>query len=374
MQMTTVAEVDLSAIRDNLRAIKARVGPGVRVIPAVKADAYGHGAAAVSRECVAAGADVLGVASLDEAVELRQAGITGDILILGCQVLQAAGEIVRWGITTTVCNPEFAKALSKEAVRQNKPAAVHLKIDTGMGRIGITPTEAVAFVCSLMALPGLRVEGVFTHFPSADEPDREFTLAQIEAFRCIIQELKTAGLGALVAHASNSSGILAYPEGNFDAVRPGIALYGLYPSDTIPRTLPLREALTLKTRVVFLKKADVGRPISYGRTHVLSRDSLVATLPIGYADGYSRKLSGVGEAAIRDTRVSVIGRVCMDQVMIDVTDVPDVQLGDEVTLYGGGYDYLSVSRIAKLLGTIPYEVLCTIGKRVARVYVGSAGS
>lgn len=370
MHGATQALVDLSAIRDNIEAIRRQVGPHRKIIPAVKADAYGHGAVDVSRECVAAGADALGVASVDEAVELRNAGIESEILILGCQPLEAAPEIVRWNVAATVCDPSFAASLSEAAVQQHRDAVVHIKVDTGMGRIGIDPRGGVEFARSVEALPNIRIGGVCTHFASADVPDVEFTRTQLEEFKRVVDELRSVLGNQFTAHAANSGAILAFPESYLDGVRPGILVYGVYPSRTVTRSIEVREALTLKSKIVFLKKGDCGCSVSYGRTHVLKRDSIVATLPIGYADGYSRRLSNAGEAVVRETRVPVIGRVCMDQTMIDVTDVPDVQTGDEVILYGGGYECLSVSSIAEKLDTIPYEVLCAIGKRVPRAYVG----
>ncbi len=373
MHRPTWAEVDLSAIRDNIRAIRARVGPRVKIIPAVKADAYGHGAVPVSRACLEAGVDGLGVACIEEAIELRRAGVTAPILILGCSEPDASEAIVQQAVAQTCCTLNCATALSQAATRLGKTVSVHIKVDTGMGRIGVQPEEAVAFTRKLMDLPGISVEGVFTHFPTSDEPDRTFTLGQISTFGKVVRGMRRLGLSRLIAHASNSGGILAYPEADLDAVRPGIMIYGHYPSAEVVKSIPIREALTLKSRIVFLKASQPGTSISYGRTHVLKRPSLVATLPIGYGDGYSRHLSNRGEAAVRGVRVPVIGRVCMDQIMLDVTDVPGVEVGDEVVLYGGGYDYLSVTNIARKLGTISYEVLCNIGRRVPRVYEGAEG-
>lgn len=370
LRSPTYAEIDLSAVADNVRAIRSRVGAGVRVIAAVKANAYGHGAVEVSRACLSAGASMLGVACLDEAIELRDAGIASDILILGCQPAEAAADIVETGAVATVCDIRFAKALSDAAIRQNKPARVHLKVDTGMGRIGVWPEDAAQTARSVRALPGLRLEGVYTHYACADVPGHEFTRRQFEAFREVVQQLEQLGMNPLVAHASNSGAIISMPESNFGAVRPGIALYGVYPSQSCPRDIRLREALTLKSRIVFLKKTPRGASVSYGRTHITKRNSVIATIPIGYADGYSRFLSNAGEAVVRGTRVPVVGRVCMDQTMLDVTEAADVAVGDEVTIYGGGYDFLSVSHIAEKIGTIPYELLCCIGRRVQRVYSG----
>ncbi|MHB9036027.1 MAG: alanine racemase [Armatimonadota bacterium] len=374
MSIITYAEVDLSAIRDNIRAVRARVGEGVKIMPAVKANGYGHGAVQVSKACLDSGADVLCVSSLEEGAELREAGFDAPIMTLGCSPNDAAESLVKYGITSTVCDISFAKSISNAAVRLGKTATCHIKVDTGMGRIGVRLEDAVDFVRAVAGLPSVMVEGLFTHFPCSDEQDRSFTLAQVETFRDVAFRLKRAGVEISLLHTSNSGGILTFPEADFSAVRPGIIVYGHYPSCEVAKSIPVREALTLKTRIVFLKDAERGTGISYGRTHTLKRRSKVATLPVGYGDGYSRLLSNKGEAAVRGVRVPLIGRVCMDQCMIDVTDVPGVECGDEVILYGGGYDYLSVSRIAEKIGTISYEVLCNIGQRVPRVYVSGANS
>jgi len=367
----TYAEIDLSAIRDNIHAIRARVGSKVKIMPAVKANGYGHGAIEVSRACLDAGADTLCVACLEEAIELREAGFTCAILILGCSTSDAIEHIVHFEIDSTLCDLDSARLLSEAAVKQDKPARVHLKIDTGMGRIGLPPDQLIDFAISASALPGIAIQGIFTHFPTSDETDRSFTLSQISTFRKAVFGLKRRGITIPLAHTSNSGGILAFSEADFDAVRPGIMIYGSYPSSEVVRSISIREALTLKTRIVFLKDAPTGSTVSYGRTHTLERPSKIATLPIGYGDGYSRLLSNRGEAAVRGVRVPLIGRVCMDQIMIDVTDVPGVELGDEVILYGGGYDYLNVSNIAEKIGTISYEVFCNLGRRVPRIYINS---
>lgn len=367
----THAEVDLSAIRDNIRAIRARVGPKVCIMPAVKADGYGHGAAEVSRACLEAGAEVLCVAIPEEGMELREAGFDAPMLVLGCSTPDAAAEIVHGDMASTVCDLAYARALSQAAVKQGKTASVHVKVDTGMGRIGVQPDEVLDFVQSIRSLPALSVDGVFTHFPSADEADRSYTLSQISTFRKVLDGLKRRGMSIPMAHASNSGGVLAYPEADFDAVRPGIMIYGSYPSFEVVHSIPIREAMTLKTRIVFLKEADAGTTVSYGRTHALRVRSKIATLPIGYADGYQRTLSNRGEAAVRGVRVPVIGRVCMDQIIVDVTEVAGVELGDEVILMGGGYDYLSASSVAAKAGTISDETFCAVTSRVPRVYINA---
>jgi len=364
----TVAEVDLSAIADNIRGIQMRVGDGVRIMPAVKANAYGHGAVEVSRTCLASGADVLCVAMLEEAVQLRTAQIKAPILVMGCSTTDCVDDMVRYDVECTVCDLPFAKALSDSAKTQGKAARVHLKVDTGMGRIGVSPSEAIDMAKSLSVLSNVKLQGLFTHFPSADE-NSALTHEQIYAMGQLRAELASAGIRVPLTHLSNSAAILARPEADFDGVRPGIMIYGHYPSPASPRSVVIRDALTLKTRIVFLKECAAGATISYGGTHTLARKSKVATIPIGYGDGYPRALSNKGKAAVNGIKVSVIGRVCMDQVMLDVTDVSDVGVGDEVVLYGGGYDYLSVTAIAEKLGTISYELLCNIGRRVPRVYV-----
>lgn len=365
----TFAEIDLSAIRDNIRAIRARVGPRVRIMPAVKANGYGHGAVEVSRAVLEAGAEVLCVAIPEEGIELREAGLDAPILILGCSTLDSAEEIVRRDIASTICDLAYARAVSDAAVRLKKTASVHVKVDTGMGRIGLQPEGVIDTMLALQALPGLSIDGVFTHFPSADEADRTYTTAQIAVFKQILDGFKSRGIPVAMAHASNSGGVLAYPEADFDAVRPGIMLYGSYPSFEVVQSIPIREAMTLKTHIAFLKEAAAGAGVSYGRTHILKSRAKIATLPIGYADGYSRMLSNRGEAAVRGVRVPVIGRVCMDQICVDVTEVPDVALGDEVILYGGGYDYLTANEVGKRAGTISDEIYCAVSPRVPRIYL-----
>lgn len=368
MWRPTCAQIDLSAIRDNLRAIRARVSPQVRIMPAVKANGYGHGAVETSRACLDGGADALCVACIEEGVELRSAGIAAPILILGCSVPSAAGSIVEQNLASVLCDMSLAQALSEAALNANTTASVHIKIDTGMGRIGVPAAQSADFACEVSRLPGLRIDGVFTHFPSSDEADRSFTLGQIAEFQKVLTQWKRRGVEASMAHASNSGGILAYPEADFHAVRPGIMIYGLYPSSAISQSIPLREALTLKTKLVFVKEMEAGRTVSYGRTHVLKRRSKVGAIPIGYADGYLREFSNKGEVAVRGMRAPVIGRVCMDQCLVDITDVPGAEVGDDVTIYGGGYDFLNLTYVAERIGSIPNELLCAISKRVPRVY------
>lgn len=370
MSRPTVAEIDLNAISHNLSEVRRLVGPEVMICPAVKADAYGHGAVQVSRVVLDHGASMLGVATTEEGVELRLAGISAPILILGCVVPEDIPDIVAHNLTATACDPGFADALSRHASIQRKRAKVHIKIDTGMGRIGVQTREAVDFVLRLSQMPGLEVEGIFTHFPCADEEDQCFTHNQIVEFERVTQEIENTGLHIPIRHTSNSGAILNVPRAHMNMVRPGIMLYGLYDSQYGRERVQLQQAMTLKSRIVYLKELPAGCSVSYGRTYRTTRRTLVATLPVGYADGYNRRLSNRASVLVRGKRVPVIGRICMDQTMLDVTDVPGVRVGDEVVLYGRqGDEQIKIEEIASLLETISYEVVCALGKRVPRIYI-----
>jgi len=363
----TRAEINLDAIEYNLGQVREIVGPDVKICPAVKADAYGHGAVPVSRLLVEAGVEMLGVAFVEEALELRDAGIDAPIVLLQPAFIEQIPEIVRLDLTPTVCDMEFARELSRQSTRKRK---VHLKVDTGMGRVGIQPETAPTFAAELAELPGIQLEGMFTHFPSADEEDLAFTYRQIDQFAGIIEDVEAAGVPIPLRHAANSAGLLNCPNSCFNMVRPGIMLYGLYDSAFVSREVELHQSMTLKSRVVFLKELPPGRTVGYGRTYTTTRKTVVATIPIGYADGYNRRLSNRGHALVRGARVPIIGRVCMDQTMLDVTDVPGVLVGDEVVLYGRqGDQEIAMEEIEEIVGTISYEIVCAVSKRVPRVYV-----
>lgn len=366
----THAEIDLSAIEFNLWQVREIVGPDVRICPAVKADAYGHGAVEVSRVILEAGADMLSVAFVEEAVELREAGIEAPIMLLQPAFHEQIPETIRYDITATVCDMGFARELSRYSEAVGKLAKVHLKVDTGMGRVGIQPETAPLFATSLAELPGIELEGIFTHFPTADEEDLGFTQQQIWEFGRIIEAVEAEGVHIPLRHAANSAGVLNCAESYFNMVRPGIMLYGLYDSPFVPREVELHQALTLKSRIAFLKELPPGRTVGYGRTFTTNRATIVATVPIGYADGYNRRLSNRGHAIVRGARVPLIGRVCMDQIMLDLTDVPSVSVGDEVVLYGRQDEAeIAMEEIEGIVGTISYEIVCAISKRVPRVYV-----
>lgn len=367
----TVAIVDLSALEHNFKEVSKRVG-GRAVLAVVKAEAYGHGAVAVSRHLVGLGADMLGVALVEEGAELREAGIDVPILVMGAVFPEQADEIVRLGLSPVVYTDGLARALSSAADARRRDVQVHVKIDTGMGRIGLMPESALDFISRIWEYPRLCVAGLMTHFADADLKDKEFALCQIERFEGLIDALDHKGLSVPLRHAANSAAVLEFGRGLFNMVRPGLMLYGCNPleSGSSGREADLRPVMSLVTRIAFIKKVGPGTPISYGRTFVTKRESLIATIPIGYADGYSRSLSNKGEALVGGRRVPVVGRVCMDMTMIDVTDVPGVAEGDEAVLMGSqGNERITAEEIAAKTGTIPYEVLCGISSRVPRVYV-----
>lgn len=367
----TWAEVNLKVIKDNLAAIKTLLGPEVQIMAVVKGNAYGHGAIKVAQVVAGAGADRLAVATLDEAVELRQAGVRLPILVLGTGVSGAEVDAaIHYDIAQALCTVELAVALSKSAQRLHKPVKVHLKIDTGMSRIGVGPSDAVSFIKHVATFTGLEFEGIFSHFAAADEGNREYTTLQLNRFQKTLDSLSKQGYSFPLRHLANSAGILDYPESYYDMVRPGCILYGYWPGPDSKRRITLQPAFTLKTRIVYLKSVSAGTAVSYGLTYIAPSKRVLATLPIGYADGYRRALSNKGHVLVRGRRCPVVGRVCMDQCIVDVTDVPNVSLGDEVVLIGRqGNNEITVAELAELAGTIDLEILCGITARVRRVYL-----
>lgn len=366
------AEVNLDNIRYNLRKVRESLNKGVEIIAVVKADAYGHGAVQVSRVLVDEGVKYLAVAILDEAIELRENGIDVPILILGYTPEDQLKYVVEYDISQTVFDLNYVRRISQEATIRHKRTKVHVKIDTGMGRIGYTDYErARQEIRQMASLPGIQVEGIFTHFAAADERDKTYTYKQYELFRNLVDDLEKE-IEIPLRHVSNSAAILDLPEMELDAVRPGIILYGHYPSDEVSKSIPLRPAMSLKSKVIHVKSVEPGAYISYGRRFKTRRKSVIATVPIGYADGFTRMLTGKARVLIKGQFAPVVGTICMDQMMVDVTDVEGVRMGEEVVLFGmSGNSTLPVEEIADKLGTINYEVLCMVGKRVPRVYIGS---
>lgn len=362
------AEIDLDALEGNLRAIKSHIQAGTRLCAVVKANAYGHGAVAVARKAIEVGADYLAVATLDEGLELRHAGIMTPILILGLVPPAAAGEIVENGFTQAVCDLEMAQALSSAAVSQGRSAKVHFKVDTGMGRIGVRPEDAGVIAELIQRLPGIEIEGVFSHFAEADVKDKSYVRQQLEAFRHAVRNMRDQGVDPAIRHIAESAAILEIPDAHFDMVRAGIIEYGLWPSDEVTHPIDLKQVMRLCARIAFIKNVHKGESIGYGRQFVAARESRIATLPIGYADGYIRAYGRQGAVELRGKRAPIAGRVCMDQVMIDVTDIPEAKTGDEVTLFGSST--LTTDEAAGWLNTINYEVTCMVSARVPRIYTG----
>lgn len=370
------AEVDLDAIAHNLREIKGKLARNTLVMSVVKADAYGHGVFETVQTLLENGADRLAVSMLDEAIQLRKSGVTVPILILSYTDPGRAEELIQYDITQTVFSMELAKSLSEAAVALSKSIKVHIKIDTGMTRVGFTPGyDAVKHVVEISRLPGIVVEGLFTHFSKADEWDKSYTNMQFERFTSLCTELNRIGVFIPIKHVANSATAMSYPEMHLDMIRPGIIQYGLYPSDEVDKArLDLKPAMTLKSKVIMVKKVEAGVAVSYGGTFVTERETYIATLPIGYADGYSRLLSNKASVLIHGEYAKVIGNICMDQCMVDVTDLVQagilVSVGDEAVLFGRqGEKEITVSQLAEFMGTISYELVCIIGKRIPRIYM-----
>ena len=365
------AEISLEAIRHNYRVIGEALCGGAKLCAVVKANAYGHGALTVAKEAIAAGAAYLAVATLSEAAELRRAGIGTPLLVLGLIDPLEAAEAVSLDVTQTVANLALAKAISAEALAQEKTAKLHLAIDTGMGRIGCTPEDAGSLAEAIAALPSIELEGAFSHFAMADIEDKTHAKTQLALFLRATETIEEAGVHLKLRHIAESAAILQMPEAHLDMVRAGIIQYGMYPSEEVARDVreksPLRPAMALKARVLFLKDVPENTAIGYGCTWRAAQKSRIATLPCGYADGYIRALSGKAHVEIAGRPAPVIGRICMDQCMIDVTDIEGVEEGTEVTLFGSAT--LSVDAVADWLDTINYEIPCLIAPRVPRVYV-----
>ena len=366
----TFCYVDLSALRWNLRQIKANVGPTVKILSMVKANAYGHGAPQVAKALAAEGGYAFGVATLEEAVELRSAGIRQPILVVAGVYAEQSGQFIENQLTAVAHDLEALKRLDEAAQECGAVLNVHIKIDTGMGRLGFLPAENDSWLPSLKKLKALKVEGVFSHFSQAESVQGDYTRKQLRIFQDVIARLRAAGVAPPLAHLANSAATITLPEAYFDMVRPGIMLYGAYPSPKMASQIELKPVLSWKTRIMQLKKVPCGTSVSYGQTFVTQRESLIATLPVGYADGYQRLLSNRGEALVKGKRAPVAGRVCMDLTMIDVTDIAGVQPGDEVVLLGRQGDAeITADQMAGWANTISYEIFTSVSARVPRIYI-----
>ena len=361
-------EIDLGAIRHNLHKIEAIAGNNVKILGVVKKDAYGHGAEQVSRTLLEEGVEYLGVASLDEARELRKKAIKSKIIVLGAILPQEAEGVIKFDVIQAVSDMEIAKALSKLGQAGHRHIKVHIKIDTGMGRLGFWHGEAVGFVKKIFSLQNIIIDGIFTHFPSAED-DLAFTRRQIKDFNSLVEELERCNIHIPIKHASNSMALVNFKESHMNMVRPGIIMYGLCPRNDLIKRLELKPAFKLKTKITHLKRLSKGRSVSYGRTYIAKRNTVIAAIPVGYGDGYSRHLSNRADVLIRGRRVPIAGRICMDMTMIDVGSLANVKVGDDVVLVGvQGKEAVTIEELAGLIGTIPYEVVCNIGARLPHIY------
>ena len=360
----TWAEINLDNLEHNFLQIKKRVSGKTSILVTVKADAYGHGLVPVSRRLEESGADFLGVASIDEGIKLREAGIKVPILILGLILKNDISPLFEYGLTPSVCEEKLAGALNSKAAKLGKKINVHIKVDTGMGRIGVAHYDAHLLVKKIHSFRHLGVEGLFTHFAFADM-NRKFTFYQIDLFDKLLRDLKKDGIVIPLVHAANSMGLLDYKNSHFNMVRPGLVIYGLHPKENI--RINLKPVLRLKTKVVFVKKVPAGSGISYGHKYITRKSTKIATLPIGYGDGYPRNLSNKAPVLIRGRKFKICGSICMDQIMVDVGSA-GVRVGDEAVLIGPqGNSKITAEELAELSNTISYEIVCGLGSRIPRI-------
>lgn len=366
------AQINLDAIKENIANTKKILNNDTKIMAIIKADGYGHGSVQVA-ECLAKnGVDAFGVAIIEEGVVLRKRGITNPILILGYTSDYQYAELIQYELTQTVFKYSMAEAISEMAVALNKTAKIHIKIDTGMSRIGFPDNEeSIETIKKIIKLPNLCVEGIFTHYARADERDKRYANKQFQRFDHFVNRLEKEGIHITVKHMANSAGIMDFDNNRYDMVRSGISTYGLYPSDEVNfANLKLTPALELKSNVIFVKTVAEGVGVSYNSTFVTTKRTKIATIPVGYADGYPRALSSKGRVLIRGQYAPIIGRICMDQFMVDVTDIEGIMEGDIVTLVGhDGEGFISAEEVADTAGSFNYEFVCGISRRVPRVYI-----
>jgi alanine racemase len=378
------AEIDLNAIAHNIRELRRMTHPNAKLMGVVKANGYGHGAVQVAQCALQNGAELLGVARIEEGIQVRETGIEAPILIFGYTPPEMAPTLFASDLTPTVYTLAAAKALSEKAASLGKKIKIHLKVDTGMGRLGLVAhdlspkqtgsragADPVQEALSIASLASLEVEGIFTHFATADSADKSYADKQLDLFMDFLNRLRKAGLDPGVKHAANSAALIDMPQSHLDMVRPGIASYGLYPSDEVnKKKVGLKPAMALKTRIIQLKKVPAGFKISYGATYETQRPTTIATVPVGYADGLNRLLSSNGQMLVGGQRVPIVGRICMDLTMLDVGRIDHAQIGDEVVIFGQqGSESQTVDEMASSLNTINYEIVTGITARVPRIYL-----
>jgi alanine racemase len=365
------AEINLSNLDYNIKQIKQKAG-GKEMIGVVKADGYGHGSVEVSKVLLENGVKTLAIATLREAIILREAGLTCPIIMLGITPELYADTLIQYDITPVTSSFKNAAAISDAAKAAGKVIEAFVAVDTGMGRIGFLPAdETIDEFKKIISLANLKIKGVFSHFATADEADKAYAKKQLAHYNSLYKKLQDAGIEIPVRTFANSAAIMEIPDAHFDMVRPGIVLYGCYPSSEVDRSqLSIKPVMSVKANIIHLKKVPSGFSVSYGRKFTTQRESLIATLALGYADGYPRYLSGKGRVIVNGVYAPVVGNICMDQCMIDVTDVPDVKLGDEVVLMGSQGDLaILADEIGEKTGTINYEIVCAFGQRLPKVYV-----
>ncbi len=375
----TRAEINLKAFKHNLQNLKAILGSDTGIMAVIKADAYGHGAIPCAKAAVESGIDYLGAGVIEEGIELRKNGVKDPILILGSIFPDEVADLVHHNLSTILCTSQLAEALSKEAEKQGKTVNIHIKVDTGMNRLGVLPENLLALTEKICKLPNLKIEALSTHFSSADDEDLSITNHQMELFQKALVKLQKTGVIPPLTHLANTSALFRFPESRSKMVRPGLILYGALPSPILIPMVPemcqkenlknFEPVMQWKSRVILLKSVQKGQALSYSRKYFTNKESLIATLPIGYADGLPRRLSNNMEVLIRGKRAPQVGTICMDMTLIDVTEIPDVQMEDEVVIFGSqGEEVIQVEELAHKAHTIPYELLCNVGKRVPRTY------
>lgn len=368
----TRAVINLDHLAHNIQCIRELTGPDKKMCAAVKADGYGHGAVETAKKCLDCGADFLAVATVNEAVHLREAGINAPIILFSLAIKAEIPDLVQYGLTPFAGDADYVTILNNEAASQGRYIKVHMKIDTGMGRIGVSPENALQLARKITQASHLTLEGCCTHCPvsdSADEGDRAFTAYQIKLFSETIEHIRKNGINPGIVHAANSGAIISYKNAHFDMVRPGICLYGYYPDSRMDKSIAFKPVMQLISRVAFIKTIKKGTSISYGRTWYAPRDTRIATVPVGYGDGFSRLLSNRGRVLIKGRSYPIVGRICMDQFMVDLGRGSDVANNDEVILFGYTNGAMTAEDIAGYTGTIPYEVTCNINQRVPRDFL-----
>ena len=367
--LSSWVEIDLSAIRHNFRAIKALVGPSVKIMPVVKANAYGHGMIPVSKTLIEEGADFLAVSYLEEGIKLRKAGISIPIIILLGISPRDVERAFFYQLTPVIYTIELARAISDVAKEKKMDVPIYVKIDTGMGRLGVFYKEAIQFLNTLKGFPGLEIEGLTSHLAVA-ESDPSFTKKQINRLKKIIKDVKNLGINLKYSHIANSAAAIQYKESYFQVIRPGLSIYGIYPDEALRKKISLKQAMSFKTRIIYLKRLPPRTGISYGHTFITNRETRVAVLPVGYDHGLPRRLSNKGDVLVKGMRSRILGTVCMHLTMIDITNIPGVDMEEEVVILGRqGNEVITAEEIAKKAGTISYDIVCSIGSRNPKKYV-----